>query len=96
MANRETFSRYVYNLHEVVNKMLDKKSNLTYCDVRERYEHFRARCTTDTIKVKPSKEKGCTEPLYSGHKAKGVINIIPNEIKCPTIMIDSKCLKQHV
>lgn len=47
MRNRDTFSRYVYELHELVNRMLDKKSNLTYCDVRERYEHFRARCTDE-------------------------------------------------
>ena len=44
MKSRDTFSRYIYNLHELVNKMLKKKSNLTYCDVRERYEHFRSRC----------------------------------------------------
>jgi len=42
MKNRETFSRYVYDLHELINKMLNKKSNLSYEDVRERYEHFRA------------------------------------------------------
>jgi len=51
MENRDTFSRYIYNLHELVNKMLNKKSNLTYCDVRERYEHFRARCTNENPKV---------------------------------------------
>ena len=96
MESRETFSKYIYNLHEVVNKMLGKKSNLTYCDVRERYEHFRARCTTDTIKVKPSKEKGCTEPLYSGHKAKEVINIVPVDTVCDTIIIHDKCFKQPV
>lgn len=96
MESRDTFSRYIYNLHEVVNKMLKKKSNLSYCDVRERYEHFRARCTTDTIKIKPSKEKGCTEPLYSGHKAKAVINIVPIDTHCDTITIHSKCFKQHV
>jgi len=45
MKNRESFSRYIYNLHELVNKMLKKKSNLIYCEVRERYEHFRSRCT---------------------------------------------------
>jgi hypothetical protein len=45
MENRATFSKYVYDLHEVVNEMLKKKSGLTYEDVRERYEHFRARCT---------------------------------------------------
>lgn len=96
MESRDTFSRYVYNLHEVVNKMLGKTSNLSYCDVRERYEHFRARCTTDTIKIKPSKEKGCTEPLYSGHKAKGVINIVPIDTKCETLTIHSKCFKEQV
>ena len=28
MKSRDTFSRYIYNLHEMVNKMLKKKSNL--------------------------------------------------------------------
>ena len=42
MENRNKFSRYVYKLHETVNKLLGKKSGLSYCDVRERYEHFRA------------------------------------------------------
>ena len=44
MKSRYTFSKYVYNLHEVVNTMLNKKSNLSYDEVRERYENFRARC----------------------------------------------------
>jgi hypothetical protein len=91
MKNRETFSRYVYDLHELINKMLKKKSNLTYCEVRERYEHFRARCTLDDPKVKEH-EKGCTEPLY-GKKAKGVILILPQETKCPTFQMDKACLK---
>jgi len=51
MASRETFSRYIYDLHELVNKMLNKKSNLKYCDVRERYEHFRSRCTDEKPKL---------------------------------------------
>ena len=104
MKNRDTFSRYIYKLHEIVNRMLKKKSGLTYCDVRERYEHFRARCTQDkpTIfkfnkndnksKNKSKKETGCTEPLY-GTKAKCVIKIVPQEEKCPTLQIDKKCLK---
>jgi hypothetical protein len=61
MESRETFSRYIYNLHEVINKMLKKKSGLTYEDVRERYEHFRARC------AKPMKSlKKCTLTKKSG------------------------------
>jgi hypothetical protein len=51
MKNRETFSRYIYDLHELVNKMLHKKSNLSFCDVRERYEHFRARCTDENPRL---------------------------------------------
>ena len=100
MVNRESFSRYVYELHETVNKMLHKKSNLTYCDVRERYEHFRARCTEEKPKIfnfkktakKKDKEKGCTEPLY-GKKSKCVINIVPQEDKTATFNMDKKCIK---
>ena len=45
LKSRETFSKFIYRLHEIVNKRLGKKSGLSYCDVRERYEHFRSRCT---------------------------------------------------
>ena len=97
MASRDKFSRYIYKLHEIVNKMLGKKSGLSYCDVRERYEHFRARCTEENPKYfkfrKTSKrEKGCTEPLY-GKKAKCVIKIVPHDQKCKTLEIDQKCIK---
>ena len=100
MKNRDTFSRYIYELHETVNKMLHKKSNLTYCEVRERYEHFRSRCTNEKPKVftfKKSKtlkkkEKGCTEPLY-GKKSKCVINIVPQEDRTATFKINKKCIK---
>lgn len=57
--NRNSFSRYIYNLHELINKMLHKKSNLTYKQVRERYEHFRARCATMKINTKKKKSCGC-------------------------------------
>ena len=96
MKNRDSFSRYVYDLHEVINKMLGKKSNLTYCQVRDNYEHFRARCSIDKSKIfkfrKTKKEKGCTEPLY-GKKAKCVIKIIPKSVPCKTIQIDKQCIK---
>ena len=100
MTSRSTFSRYIYDLHETVNKMLNKNSNLSYCDVRERYEHFRSRCTDEKPKVftfekrktMKNKENGCTEPLY-GKKAKCVINIVPQEDKTATFQIDKKCIK---
>ena len=100
MKNRNTFSRYVYDLHETVNKMLGKKSGLSYCDVRERYEHFRARCTEENPKIfkfkknkTRKKEKGCTEPLY-GKKSKCVIKIVPQDEKCETMQINKKCIKK--
>jgi hypothetical protein len=102
MANRETFSRYVYDLHETVNKMLHKKSKLSYCDVRERYEHFRSRCVDEkptvfkfkktSTRKKKEKEKGCTESLY-GKKSKCVISIVPQEDKTATFQMDKKCIK---
>ena len=100
MKNRESFSRYVYELHELVNKMLNKKSGLKYCDVRERYEHFRSRCSNEKLKLfkfnkTKKKEKGCTEPLY-GKKAKCIIKIVPHEKKCKTLEIDNKCLKRKI
>jgi hypothetical protein len=104
MKDRESFSRYIYELHELVNRMLKKKSNLSYCDVRERYEHFRARCTDEkpklfkvekrskTLKHKKTTEKGCTEPLY-GKKSKCIIKIVPQEEKGATFQMDKKCEK---
>ena len=100
MKNRHTFSKYIYKLHEVINKMLKKKSGLSYCDVRERYEHFRARCTDENPRLfnfrkTRKKEKGCTEPLY-GKKAKCIIKIVPQEKKCKTMQIDKKCIKKRL
>jgi len=100
MTSRDTFSRYVYELHEIVNKMLHKTSHLSYCEVRERYEHFRSRCTEEKPKIfnfkktntRRKKEKGCTEPLY-GKKSKCVISIVPQEDKTATLKIDKKCIK---
>ena len=100
MESRETFSRYIYELHELVNKMLKKKSNLSYCDVRERYEHFRSRCTEEKPTIfkfkktttRKKKEKGCTEPLY-GKKSKCVIKIVPQNKNTETFQMDKKCIK---
>ena len=106
MKDRNSFSRYIYKLHELVNKFLGKKSGLTYCEVRERYEHFRSRCTDEKPKIfdvktynkknksHKTKEKGCTEPLY-GKKSKCIIKIVPQEEKCKTMQIDKQCIKSR-
>jgi hypothetical protein len=98
MESRTTFSRYIYDLHELINDMLNKKSGLSYRDIRERYEHFRARCTKSKREiesriVKMKSEKGCTEPLY-GEKAKCVLHIVPQTKKCNSFQIHNKTIKR--
>lgn len=95
MKSRDTFSKYVYDLHEIVNQMLNKRSGLSYDEVRERYEHFRARCARSGFrKTKKKSDKGCIVPLY-GNKAKCVLQIVPQETKCDTIQIDERCIKHR-
>ena len=102
MESRGTFSLYIYKLHEIINKMLGKKSGLTYADVRERYEHFRSRCNKSIEELKQEyeenknkSEKGCTEPLY-GEKAKCILKIVPDNTPCDTFDIDEKCMKKKL
>lgn len=101
--NRYNFSKYIYNLHEHINKMLHKESGLTYEEVRERYEHFRARCTKQELNErlfhynnnKTKKEKGCVDPLY-GEKSKCVLRIVPQKSKCKTFKMNKKCKKKRL
>lgn len=97
LADRGAFSKYVFDLHEIVNTMLKKKSHLTYEEVRDRYEHFRARCRESKTGAclvdkgdKENKEKGCVEPVY-GVKSKCVLNIVPLDTKCKTMTVDKRC-----
>jgi hypothetical protein len=98
MNSRATFSKYIYHLHELINTMLNKKSGLSYEQVKERYEHFRSRCAksiknvTKRKTMKTHKENGCTEPLY-GEKSKGVLRIVPQSEKCESLEVDEKCIK---
>lgn len=94
MESRATFSRYIYELHEVVNTMLHKVSAMTYEQVRERYEQFRSRCTLtpDDVVVPKKPESGCTEPLV-GEKQKCVLHIVPKTKRCSIFKIDRKCIK---
>lgn len=92
MKNRETFSRYIYNLHEVVNTMLKKKSNLSYEDVRDRFEIFRAKCIVEKKKSckKSKKHTGCVKPFY-GKKSKCILKIVPYDKKEESVQIHKRC-----
>ena len=94
LKNRNNFSRWIYRLHELVNKMLGKKSHLTYCQVRDRYEHFRSRCDKKSKKkTRKKREKGCVDAVH-GLKSKCIIKIVPQETKCKTFQMDKRCIKR--
>ena len=57
MKNRDTLSRWLYDLHNHINKQLGKNINLTYEEVRDRYEAFRSRCSLQETKKTKSKKK---------------------------------------
>jgi hypothetical protein len=101
LKSRENFSKWMYELHEVVNTALKKRSGLTFRDVQDRYEHFRARCGHKNSSV-PSRvqsgggvarnaEYGCVNSVY-GIKAKCQIHIVPQSTKGCSLMIDKKCV----
>ena len=95
MKNRETFSKFIYDLHESVNKMLNKKSNLSYEEVRDFYEHFRADCSKKTnIKNDKNSHLGCDKLEHNSNKRvkpKTVIYFVPFEKKIKTTKIHKKC-----
>jgi len=109
MRNRYTFSKYIYDLHELINTLLGKKSNLSYDDVRERYEHFRSRCDIDpdkytknenlfnilTEKREKQEKQGCVEPLY-GNKSRCILKFVPITTKGRSIQISNKCKKKRI
>jgi hypothetical protein len=75
--------------------MLHKESGLTYSDVRERYEHFRARCTKKELKEKifsmkniSSSEKNKTMKKKREKKEKGCVEPLYGE--------KSKCILKIV
>jgi hypothetical protein len=80
MKNRHTFSLYMYNLHEHVNKMLKKDSKLSFADVRDRYEHFRARCNFKSMPFESSNvsDKDKKEEKEETSLSKNDINKEPN------------------
>jgi len=97
--SRLTFSRAIYRLHEEVNRMLNKKSHLSYNEVRARYENFRARCNLKDLReitTNENKELGCTEPQHSipKHKCELVIKPLTKHNEGDSIKFDKNCVLQ--
>ena len=110
MASRQTFSKYIYDLHELINEMLHKKSGLMYEEVRDTYENFRSRCVVpEAKKCKTQRNTKTHTKAHTkahtkkesgctrplyGKKAKCLLRIVPQEENTPTFEIDSKCVKR--
>lgn len=94
-ASRDTFSRFCYNLHNEVNRMLGKPTHASFEEVRDIYEGFRSRCLTEEQKRVLSEEKkefGCVAPAHDGTKGKCVISIIPRNAPCASaLQVSDKC-----
>lgn len=86
MKNRDTLSRWMCKLHNIINTQLCKKKKKKYEVCRDFYEHFRARCT------KTKRHIGCNEPYYKRIKSKTVLRIVPRNSKIPTLVVNKKCL----
>jgi hypothetical protein len=94
--DRATLSKWVYELHEHVNTMLNKKSNLTYENVEQLYENFRARCGLVNKKEDLNlTEKGCTQPIV-GIKSKCVLKIVPLEAPDTSLSVDPRCYCKRI
>jgi hypothetical protein len=91
LKDRKTFSKFIYDLHSEVNKMLGKKTPLSFNEVRTRFEMFRARCIDKVPIIPKYKEKGCVNPV-SGIKSKCIVHIVPENTKCDTFNVDPRCL----
>lgn len=91
LKNRANFSRWMYELHELVNRMLGKESGLTFEEVRDQFEHFRAQC--GSAKPKRTVEKGCTKQTVGYVKSKCVLSIVPKTSQRKTLTISQKCKK---
>lgn len=59
MKNRETLTYWTYKMHNRVNKKLGVDYGLSFENVKERFECYRAKCSSNANK----KYKGCVIPL---------------------------------
>jgi hypothetical protein len=90
VASRDAFARYVYWLHSQINTQLGKPNTVSYEEMVQKYENFRARCLAHEPKAK-KKEKGCTVPLH-GKKAMCILNVVPGRTPGATMKVSSECI----
>jgi len=78
MENRESLTKWLYYIHEAVNKKLGVDYGVSYDDVTKRYESYKSSCNSKNVIVT---EKGCDAPL----DRKTISFRIENTKDCPII-----------
>lgn len=61
LENRESLTKWLYNLHNKVNEKLGVDYGITFDMIKKKYEEYRAKCID-------KKTDGCVIPLYSKKK----------------------------
>ena len=76
MKNRQTFTKWFYDVHNKVNKKLEIKEIPTFKEVTDKYESFRSKCGKKSpVIIEKVVKKGCTVP-FKGYRKKCVITFI--------------------
>jgi len=77
MKNRNTFTEWLYDIHNKVNHKLGIKDCITFKQVTERYESFRSKCTKSNPKQEIKIIKGCNNPPKENSlRKKAIINFV--------------------
>lgn len=95
LKSRLAFSKFIYKLRDRINKMLGKTSDVSFKEMRDTFENFRATCDKKKKKEVKKTEKGCSNPSQGRIKSKCILKIVPQTTQCQTIEIDPICLKSN-
>ena len=74
MESRKTLVKWLFDIHNKVNKKLGVTNNPTLKEVWNKYESFRSKCTKSPEIVKKIKT-GCLDP-FRGYRKKCLIQVI--------------------
>lgn len=79
LKNRDSLTKWLYNVHNAVNDKLGVYYGVTFNDVQNRYESYRAKCSKDNkLQI-----KGCVTPLND----KQLSYKMANYKECPIIPV---------
>lgn len=81
LRNRDSFARFMVRLHRYVNRKTDRPFTTSYRDLRNCYEHFRARCGSG---------EGCVEPVQF-IKSQAVVHLKPYHKRTPSFRLEGGC-----